>query len=309
MDLRKVLCSVLTVGLSTICSVSYADYKNQSEFGNNGSIAQVLEDSINKFMMPLEVQQIGNAVYNVGIVYGALGQEITSSNPQYDFVSKHQSGYCSPNISVEKDGFQCVSQSGNLNNDATSAQFLEMGDIRTSVLLEPIVYTDVLSYAAQNYIRNITLPFPSASFANYISNPSTFSKNSTQRTAYANFMANQALLSVARYALDEMYSMRVSGTTMGASGNAASNQSILSIMETESSRRFSDPNYVAFLKDPTTLQVDFLREIAAMQAFDLWMQYQNYRQNERIAALLAASLSLNASGAISGNIAQADMSN
>lgn len=306
MDLRRICCSLTTICFSTFISCTYADYKNISEFTTNGTIAEILEGSINKFMMPLEVQQIGNAVYNEGITYGALGQEITSSNPQYDFVSKHQNGYCSPNIKIEKNNFQCTSQASNLGNDNTSAQYLEMGDIRTSVLLEPLVYTDVLNYAAQNYIRNVTMPFPNQVFANYISDPSTFAKSTTQRTAFATYMSNQALLSVARYALDEMYSMRVSGKTIG--GSAASGdsslESIMSIMTKEATRRFGDANYASFLNSADTTDLDILRDMAAMQAFDLWLQYQNYRQNERIAAVLSGMLASNAATLINGTITQ-----
>ncbi|HSX20137.1 MAG TPA: hypothetical protein VLG38_03320 [Gammaproteobacteria bacterium] len=291
MGLRNVLLSITTFGLAVFVSVAHASYTDEAEFSTNGSIAQVLENNISQYLMPLEVQQIGNSVYNVGIVYGALGQEITSSSPQNDFVTKHMSGYCSPGL--ENQYFTCNSQAANLNNDTASAQMLEMGDVRTSVLLEPTMYTPVLTYAAQNYIRNITMPFPTQTYVNYISDSTTFAKNSNQRTAYATYMAGQAVLSVARYALDEMYAMRVSGNTIGGaanSGNAATD-SIMQVMENEASRRFTDPGYQQWLTAGTTAQPDLLRDLAAMQAFSLWMDYQNYRQNERIAALLSAMLS------------------
>lgn len=281
-----------------------ATYVSEAQFGANGAIALKLEQTLNSYLMPLEVQQLGNSVYNVGQNYGASGQAISSSTPQMDFVSKHVSGYCSPNISVEKQQFNCSGQSG---LSSTTAQFLEMGDIRTSVLLESVVYpTDgssssqsVLDIAAQNFIRNITMPFPSSLYTNYISNPTTFSKNSSQRKAYANYMANQALIGVARYALDEMYGMRVPGSIIGVSGGGSETASIMSTMENEASRRFTDPNYVAFLTAGTTDQISLLREIAAMHAFELWMNYQSYRQNERIAALLSAMLTTNVNAAIS----------
>lgn len=283
--------------LSVVASLCYlpaaqADYATQSEFASNGSIAKALEENLSSYLMPKEVQQIGNSVYNVGKNYGASGQEITSSTPQMDFVTKHISGYCSPNIETEKNFFACSGQASNLNNDIVSAQLLEMGDIRTSVLLEPTMYTEVIDIAAQNFIRNITMPFPTSMYNNYISNPDNFSKNSSQRKAYASYMANQALLGVSRYAMDEMYGMRVQGSTLGASGGA-STQSILNVMENEASRRFTDPAYATFLTAGTTDQVALLREMAAMQAFELWMNYQNYRQNERIAALLSAMLASN----------------
>lgn len=291
---------LLSVATVTYMPAAHADYLSEAEFAKNGTIAQSLETNLDAYLMPKEVQQLGNAVYNVGQNYGALGQELTSSTPQMDFVTKHISGYCSPNIAIEKQFFTCTGQTSNLGNDATSAQFLEMGDIRTSVLLEPTLYTDVIDIAAQNYIRNITMPFPTTMFANYISNPGTFAKNTSQRKAYATYMANQALIGVARYAMDEMYGMRVPGSTLGVTGDGA-NQSIIQVMESEATRRFTSADYVTFLTAGSTDQIALLRELAAMQAFELWMNYQNYRQNERIAALLSAMLASNVNAAITQN--------
>lgn len=291
---------LLSVATVTYMPAAHADYISETEFAANGVIVQKLEANLNNYLMPKEVQQIGNSVYNEG-EKTASGQVRTSSTPQMEFVSRHISGYCSPNIDAEKNGFTCTGQSGSL--DAASAQFLEMGDIRTSVLLEPTIYPangsneGVLAIAAQNFIRNITMPFPSTMFANYISNPATFAKNTSQRKAYANYMANQALIGVARYAMDEMYGMRVPGTNLGVSGTDSS-KSIMSVMETEASRRFTDPAYVTFLTAGSTDQIALLRELAAMQAFELWMNYQNYRQNERIASLLSAMLASNVNAVI-----------
>ncbi len=290
---------VLFISTCFYLPIVHADYLNEQEFAANGTIAKSLESSLNAYLMPFEVQQFGNSVYNAGTNYGALGNEITSSSPQMDFVTKHIEGYCSPSIKNEQEGFSCAGQLANLKMDLVSAQFLEMGDIRTSVLLEPTVYTPVINLAAQNFIRNITMPFPTQIYANYISNPNKFSSNVTQRKAYANYLASQALLGVARYAMDEMYGMRVAGSVIGATDSAAS-QSILSIMENEASRRFIEPAYAAFLADTkNTDQTAMVRDMAAMQAFQLWMHYQSYKQNERIAVLLSAILANSVGSSIS----------
>lgn len=298
--IQKFLGALAVLGSMSYVATAYADYASETEFAANGSVAQILEQSLDAYLMPKEVQYFGNSVYNVGQSFVTGAQEMTSSTPQMDFVTKHISVYCSPNISTEQKFFACSGQAANLDNDKVSAQLLEMGDIRTSVLLEPTIYTKAIDLAAQNFIRNITMPFPTSMYANYISNAATFSKNTTQRKTYATYMANQALLGVARYAMDEMYGMRVPGSIMGATGNAAS-QSILNVMENEAVRRFTDPNYATFLTAATTDQVALLREMAAMQAFELWMNYQNYRQNERIAALLSAILSNSVNEVISKN--------
>lgn len=301
---------ILTVSCCAYLPLAHADYLSESEFNQNGMMASTLEKAIDTFLMPIEVQLIGNAVYNDPISLGSNLPSITpSSSPQMDFVTQHSGTYCSPKVPTEATAFQCQGQTGNLNNDSATAQMLEMGDVRPSVLLEPVMYNQALTYAAVNLVRNLTLPFPSLTFKNFVTNASTFSGNASQKRAYANYMANQGYLSVARYALDEMFGMRVAGSYLSLPNNSnpdPKNQSIMQIMENEATRRFGDPNYAgnsnAFLNASTTQQIDIMRDMAAMQAFQLWMDYHAYRQNERIAALLAALLSNNVSGAIQGAV-------
>lgn len=300
---------IITVSLAAYLPCAHADYVTEAEFAQSGSWAQTLENAINAFINPIDVQMIGNAIYNSPISLKAYNlPDITpTSTPQLDFVTQHMSTYCSPSVGLEATNFQCSGQAGNLSNDKVTAQLLEMGDIRPAVLLEPVMYNQATTYAAINLMRNLTMPFPATTFANFISNQSTFSGNTSQKRAYANYMSNQGLLSVARYALEEIFSSRVAGSYMGATGTAA-NQSILQIMETEASRRFTDPNYAghgnsSFLNASSTQQIDIVRDTAAMQAFSLWMQYQSYRQNERIVALLSAILASNVSQTLQGSVA------
>ncbi len=122
------------------------------------------------------------------------------------------------------------------------------------------------------------------------------------------YMGNQALLSVARYALDEMFGMRLSGNYLNNPGSGTANSnSIMQIMENEATRRFGDTNYsgssTSFLGSTSTTETDMIRDMAAMQAFQLWMEYQSYRQNERIAALLSAILANSAYQNMQGNVA------
>ncbi len=132
----------------------------------------------------MEVQQIGSSVYNAAESYSnnSLGATNPTSTPQLDFVTKHKSTYCGSGLTIEQQNFQCSTP----NSDAATAQLLEMGDIRLSVLLEPLAFTNNYQWwAAHDYIRNITMPFPTMVYANFISNPSTFNSNTSQEKAYA----------------------------------------------------------------------------------------------------------------------------
>lgn len=301
------LLSFITIGLAAYLPLAHADYVDESNFAQNGAAAQSLEDALEGFLMPIEVQLIGNAIYNDPINLGSNLPAITpTSSPQIDFVTQHSSTYCSPKVPTEATAFSCNGQTANLNNDSKTAALLEMGDIRPSVLLERPMYNQALTYAAINFIRNLTMPFPTQTFKNFITNQNSFSGNASQKRAYANYMSNQGLLSVARYALDEMFGMRVPGTYLGTSGSSSS-QSIMNVMETEATRRFGDPNYAgsssAFLNNSSTGQIDIMRDMAAMQAFQLWMDYHAYKQNERIAALLSAILASNVGGNLQATVA------
>ena len=66
------------------------------------------------------------------------------------------------------------------------------------------------------------------------------------------------------------------------------NKSLLQIMEEESSWRMKDVKW--FQNISLSSQEAVLREIAQMMAFNMWMNYQQYRQNEQITALMAASV-------------------
>lgn len=268
-------------GLVLLAAVPLANADN-SQFISNGSAASSLETAINDFLLSKSVQDFGFSIYQQGRNDG----EFVSSSPDMDFVSKHGQVYCSVNIAAEKSGFSCKPLSGVSPEDA---KLLEMGDINFSTLLEPAVYTKNIDAAAQNLIRNIINPFPTSKFKDYLSSAG-FIDNGKMKGEYAQYMANQAILGVALYSMNEMYGMRVSGETLGITSSPAKTSSMLSVMENEATRRFETGDFAAFLADANTDQLAIAKEMAAMQAFALWMDYQKFRQNERIEALLAANL-------------------
>ncbi|MES2212943.1 MAG: hypothetical protein V4490_07385 [Pseudomonadota bacterium] len=88
-----------------------------------------------------------------------------------------------------------------------------------------------------------------------------------------------ALLSIPNYSLLNMYAMR----TPIAPGSP---DSALSLMERESLWRYSNPTWLQEMaKTPTE---GLLREIAHMEAYGLMMDYQSFRQGERLEGLMAA---------------------
>ena len=179
-------------------------------------------------------------------------------------------------------------------------KYLELGDINFSVVLDPNKYSYMTDLTAQNLIRNIVSPFPDPKYKNYVNKPG-FLDNGTQKEEYAKFMAGQALLGVALHSLNEMYAMRLPAgipvpESMKSKMSFELPPSMMDIMQTESSRRFEKPEFVNYLDGlvagtEVTPEAKMLKEIAMMEAFRLWMDYQRFKQSERMESLLAASLS------------------
>jgi hypothetical protein len=101
------------------------------------------------------------------------------------------------------------------------------------------------------------------------------------KTVVANAAIEKAIVSVALNTFMDMLAKR--------NPNAENqNQSMLQLMEKESSWRIQDVKW--FQNISLSSQEAVLREMAQMMAFNMWMNYQQYRQNEQIAAMMAASI-------------------
>ena len=96
-------------------------------------------------------------------------------------------------------------------------------------------------------------------------------------------MAYQAALSTARNSLNEMF-----GNRLPVLVNSETVASVIQIMEQEAGRRFKNAEW--FQEVTKSSGEALLRELVHISAYNNWMEYQRYRQNERIETLLAVSL-------------------
>lgn len=286
MDLRRKIGVAITVSLAiAVPSLATAADASYQGFLASGATAGALEAKINDFLLTKSVQDFGYSIYQQGRTYGSQ-QESVSSTPQLNFVNKHKNAYCSPNITAEATGaLQCKAPQGVSPADA---KYLELGDINFSTVADPTVYTQLTDLTAQNLIRNIISPFPDPKIAASIANNS-FMSDGTKKKEYADYMAGQAILGVALYSMNEIYGARVPGSSFGLSGGAA-NASWMSTLQSQATQRYEKPDFAQYLADPATTQLMVLKELAAMEAFRLWFDYQRYLQAERMEALLAAAL-------------------
>ncbi len=127
-------------------------------------------------------------------------------------------------------------------------------------------------------IKLITDPFPTK-----VAVPKD--GDSSGKEAIATAAIEKAIVSVSLNTFLDMVAKRNPNTT-------TNNKSMLQIMEDESSWRIKDANWFSELSKSS--QESVLREMAQMMAFNMWMNYQQYRQNEQIAAMMAASVAAQA---------------
>jgi hypothetical protein len=248
-----------------------------TEAKNVASAAGVVETTLNSNLLPKEIYDINWSLYATP----SPGEQI-SGDPINNFIQNHENYFCSPTSGVEGVLGTPACSSNNLQN--------EHADLKISSLLIPSVYDQSQMFLAQEVIRTLTLPFPDGNIKAMVSNGLA---KSSDKNYVAKMMAEHAIIGVARNSLNEIFVERIAELTPTVPPQATS---IMSIMETESGRRFK--NQVWYDAVSQSSQEALLRELIHMEAFRLWMDYYRYRQSERMEALLAAMTSQSASQAI-----------
>lgn len=267
-------------------------------FTDNGSIAKALEEKVEKEILNNEINSIGFSLYQRGPKHSDDAQAYVSSNPRREFVDRHLKGYCSTQFDTEvKAG--CQAPAGVPPDDV---KYLELGDIKASSLLSPDKYTEYTSYLAQNLIRTLINPFPESKIRRALEDGSLDSNIDT----YADLLAAQAARGIPLFSFNEIFAMRATGAELGASAGA--DKSIMMVMENEFTRRFyNKADLEDILNAGGTDELVVLKEMARMQAADLWLKYLSFRQAERIEALLATGVAQSISSALASKKAISGM--
>ena len=236
-----------------------------------GAAAGLVEAGLSDALLAKELSDINWALYTVP----PPGEQVTGS-AWSNFITNHAQQFCAPSSGIETALPGC-----NPNNSVA----MQYGDIKTSSLLEPTIYSSGTKIIAEEVIQNLTTPFPDTSIAALVS--AGLTKNS-DKTKVAKAMAQHAALTAARNSLNEIYGARLPASPpSGGAGGAASNQpaSIISIMDSEAGRRFKNPTWYTSVQSSS--HEALLRELVEMEAYKMWTDYYRYRQNERMETLLA----------------------
>lgn len=257
-----------------------------------------------------EIQQ-NNAImagmYSLGpLATPSAGLDPTAARAA-NIMTNHFANYCMNGV----EGSNCPSD-----------VLLQNADAKVSTILSGTALDAARKAAADSFLFTF-IPIPAKNLAPFAVNGTTSiasfqAKNNPNSSAYpdpqqsfADNLSNQALLSIARQPFTEMIAKRTPPQSGG--------DSMMQMIERVANQRFLSTNWAASLNPPPqpnappptptaiALQTNvMLQEIALMQAANLWLEKERYRQTERVEALLAALIVQNYN---SGQAVSAQISN
>lgn len=161
------------------------------------------------------------------------------------------------------------------------------GDMRSSILF-PTVYIDRKELdLASNFINNITIGVLNSNIALEMRDANDHERELPEnKAALATTYVSQARLGLARNSFYTMLQYRTPSGLLGdKSSNGKNKFSIISVMEQEAKDRFENIKWYESIDNGN--QEFSLKELAKIGAYQIWMDYHKYKQNERIEALLA----------------------
>lgn len=177
-------------------------------------------------------------------------------------------------------------------NGCPTDPLLMFGDTKLSTILTGTSYQPARITAINQFLYNL-IPIPTNNLAPFVTDgkvniskfPTSLPKDDPNSQTYSNpeksfasMLSDQALLSIPRQSFAEMVAKRTPSQSGG--------DSMMQIMERVAMQRFMSTAWSQTL--PTMEAKNLLQEIALMQSYHIWLEYERYRQMERIEALLSA---------------------
>lgn len=260
--------SVMVAGIGLI-GVLYAWIAYADEISNdvNQNAAMIAANTKNKITLDPAATQLMIQV-STAVVTGqnnAIEAELFSNpnamSPVAAMITNHFTNYCIPNLEI---GSNCPTD-----------VLLQAGDIKVSSILSGTVYDSARSQAAQIYLTNLFDP-PGGPAITQFSTPLGAPEDPGTQAIVAQALADEAVVSVARQPFLEMIAKRMPSSSNGPSE--------MQLMEQQAIERFMSNTWRNSVTTMTAQQL--AQEQVRMQAYQLWMDYQRYRQMERIEALL-----------------------
>jgi hypothetical protein len=240
-----------------------------------------------------------NAAIEAGLYSaGPLAGDPTATRAA-NILTTHFANYCDPAI---ENGTSCPSD-----------VLLQYGDAKISTILSGTAYSAARQAAVTQFLYNL-IPAPTSNLAPFVVNgktdisqfPTTLPKNDPNSSAYPNpqlsfaqTLTDQAMLSIARQPFSEMIAKRSPAPSGG--------DTMMQMMDRVASQRFLSTEWSKSLNPPIPPEIaslpnnekivqnllmaqsnNMLQEMTLMNAYHVWLEYERYRQMERVEALLAA---------------------
>ncbi len=157
------------------------------------------------------------------------------------------------------------------------AQFMQSNNLNTM---------NITPTQAQQMINLVLTPFPTIDpgLATKIAGGPTQIDGGAQ-DAIVNGIVENAIVSVSMSALSDIVARRTPGAGADPSSSGQATMSVMESMDQYSAQRFTNPGW--YTQISTASDTALLRELAHMQAYSAWMQFQQFRVQEQQMALLA----------------------
>ena len=281
--------SLVSLIILLFFSSSYALDKPPENKPQNIVPAKLKELKSNpKWQNFIKQKELASVNYDLYRIIGDSSQKTSimggGSDPYGYIVDKHNETFCS------------LKKQTNGSTKCNVSALYELGDIRSSILLDQNIYTNQDQVLlVSEIINNIANPFPSSIFLDMANATENIRKLPRNQAAFAEALVQEARSGIAKHSFNNMTLNRLPIEVLEGSGVNDKNKSFskLSLMEQEATNRFENSDWHTTIDNAN--QEVLLKEMVKMEAFKIWMEYHKYKQNERIEALLATMISTQSS--------------
>ncbi len=252
--------------------VSKVAQASAMSMSGSGSIPLPTVMNPEAIQMMTSVRNAVEGQQNSGIISDMYN--LNPMSPDDALITRHFTDYCSPGLEF-----------GVCETDP----LLVFGDVKVSSILTGSSYSTARIKAAQDYMSNL---FGNSSVMNFQGNiPMDVGKilaDPTLKKGYVSALRDETLLSIMRQPFAEMIAKR----TVPEGEDAISE---MQFMEERAIKRVFNKQWADSLDGMQDKELQ--KEQLKMQAYQVWMDYQRYRQMERVEALLSLSALQNHQGA------------
>lgn len=278
----KIFRFLLSYYLISILCISSAEPKKPNNSINILDIIQLENIAKKEFIEKKELNDINYDLYRMRS--SNIKDRISlAQDPKGYFVNKHNNMFCFPEIDKK-----CK----------VNSPLYVYGDIKTNNLLSENVYTNSEQINLfSEVIRNIVNPFPSNIALEMLVASDDEKALARNQSALAENYVSQARLGISRNSFNTMLFNRLPLSYLTRSGSMDDKEkdkselakkddiSKLSIMAEQVGSRFSNAAWLEFVDKANNETLS--KELVKMLAFHMWIEFEKFKQQERIESLLA----------------------